>query len=155
MITPWSWAMSAIWSFLSLSYEYYLVWKNQPNTNIIWSEKSPKYENEYYSVWKNHPNTHTNIILFEKITRIWIRILFGLKKSPKYEYEYYSVWKYRPNTNTNIFVFEYYSNNIRIPNYLLTSGSVIFQGSFVVLHGFWPTQNNDKVPKPHPRPCQL
>ena len=69
----------------SLCYEYYLVWKNQPNTNIIRSEKSPKYEYEYYSVWKIHPNTNTNIIRFEKITRIRIRILFGLKKSPEYE----------------------------------------------------------------------
>ena len=57
-------------------------------------------------VWKNQPNT--NIIRSEK--------------SPEYEYEYYSVWKYRPNTNTNILVFEYYSNNIRIQNYSLTSG---------------------------------
>ena len=80
-----------------------------------------EYEYEYYSSSKKWPNTNTNIIRFEKITRIRIRILFGLKKSPEYEYEYYSVWKYRPNTNTNILVFEYYSNNIRIPNYSLTS----------------------------------
>ena len=80
-----------------------------------------EYEYEYYSVWKNHPNTNTNIIRFEKITWIRIRILFDLKKSREYEYEYYSVWKYQLNTNTNILVFEYYSNNIRIPNYLLTS----------------------------------
>ena len=40
---------------------YYLVSKNQPNTNIIRSEKSPEYEYEYE------------------------------KKSPEYEYEYYSV----------------------------------------------------------------
>ena len=78
-----------------------------------------EYKYEYYSSSKKWPNTNTNIIRFEKITRI--RILFGLKKSPEYEYEYYSVWKYRPNTNTNILVFEYYSNNIRIPNYSLTS----------------------------------
>ena len=45
---------------------------------------------------KNHPNTNTNIIRFEKFTRIQIQILvFGLK----------------------------YSNNIRIPNYSLTPDS--------------------------------
>ena len=57
---------------------------------------------------KNNPNT--NIIQFEKITRIRIRILFGLRKSPEYEYEYYSIWKYRPN---KIRIF-WYSNIIRI-----------------------------------------
>ena len=84
---------------------------------------------------KSWPNTNTNIIRFENIDRIRIQILFGLKKSTEYEYEYYSVWKYRPNTNTNIIWFEKitriririlvfglnYSNNIRIPNYSLTS----------------------------------
>ena len=33
-------------------------------------------------------NRNTNIIRFEKITRIRIRIIFGFKKSPEYEYEY-------------------------------------------------------------------
>ena len=47
-----------------------------------------EYEYEYYSVWKKQPNTNTNIIQFEKIDQIRIRILFGLKKSPEYEYEY-------------------------------------------------------------------
>ena len=61
---------------------------------IFGFEKSPEYEYEYYSVLKNHPNTNTNIIRFENITRIRIRIsLFGLN----------------------------YSNIIRIPNYSLTS----------------------------------
>ena len=69
-----------------------------------------------------------------------IQILFGLKKSTEYEYEYYSGWKNRPNTNTNIIRFENidriririlvfgpnYSNNIRIPNYSLTSELVGF-----------------------------
>ena len=110
-----------------------MVWKNQPNTNIIRSEKSPEYEYEYekkspeyeykyYSVWKIHPNTNTNIIQFEKIIRIRIRILFGLRKSPEYKYEYYSVSKSRPNTNTNTSIRLKYSNNIRIPKYSLTSG---------------------------------
>ena len=84
--------------------------------NFIWSEKINLIQ--ILLGLKNHPNTNMN---FKKITRIRIRILFGLKKSPEYEYEYYSVWKYRPNTNTNILVFEYYSNNIRITNYSLTS----------------------------------
>ena len=90
-----------------------------------------EYEYEYYSSSKKWPNTNTNIIRFEKITRIRIRILFGLKKSPEYEYEYYSVWKYQPNTNTNILVFEYYSNNIRIPNYSLTSGIKACKGTLL------------------------
>ena len=68
-----------------------------------------EYEYEYYSVrkrrqsmniiWfeKKQPNTNMTIIRFEKITRIRIRILvFGLN----------------------------YSNNIRIPNYSLTSATL-------------------------------
>jgi len=77
------------------------------------------------------PNTNTNIIRVPKNDRIRIRILFGLKKSPEYEYEYYSVWKYQPNTNTNILVFEYYSNNIQIPNYSLTSGIKACKGTLL------------------------
>ena len=96
-----------------------------------------EYEYEYYSTFQKWPNTNTNIIRFEKGDRIRIRILFGLKKATEYEYEYYSVWKNRPNTNTNIICLEKitriririlvfslnYSNNIRIPNYSLTSSS--------------------------------
>ena len=90
--------------------------------NIIWSEKINLIQ--ILLGLKNHPNTNTNIIRFENITRIRIRILFGLKKSPEYEYEYYSVCKNHPNTNTNIIRFEnidriririfWYSNIIRI-----------------------------------------
>ena len=47
-----------------------------------------EYEYEYYSVWKKQPNTNKNIIRFEKIDRIRLQILFGLEKSPEYEYEY-------------------------------------------------------------------
>ena len=103
-----------IWFEKSTKYEYryYSVWKNYPNTNTSirsqlfkwylntelfaylchsWGSSrhcswGPSYE--YYSVWKNRPNTNTNIIRFENIDRIRIRILFGLKKSPEYEYEY-------------------------------------------------------------------
>ena len=117
-------------------YEYYLAWKNCPNTNTntsiiysntelfahlcqswgsswhhswgpsykcysVWRKKLTEYKYEYYSVWKYWPNTNTNIIRFEKIDRIRIRILFGLKISTEYEYEYYSAWKNHPNTNTN------------------------------------------------------
>ena len=66
--------------------------------NIIWCEKINLIQ--IILGLKTHPNTNTNIekiqpntniILFEKITRIRIRILFGLKKSPEYEYEYYLV----------------------------------------------------------------
>ena len=68
--------------------------KFQQNMNGIRKKIPNEYEYEYYSVWKNHPNTNTNIIRFEKITWIRIRILeVGLN----------------------------YSNNFRIPNYLLTS----------------------------------
>ena len=56
--------------------------------NIIWSEKINLIQ--ILLGLKNHPNTNTNIIRFEKITRIRIRILFGLKISTEYEYEYYS-----------------------------------------------------------------
>ena len=110
-----------------------------------WSLFFVIYNGDHHDIIHGVP--HTNIIRFEKIDRIRIRILFGLKKSTEYEYEYYSVWKYRPNTNTNIIRFEKitriririlvfglnYSNNIRIPNYSLTSGQLpkgfIFQHS--------------------------
>merc|ERR1711873_29410 len=72
--------------------------------NIIWSEKINRIQILFGL--KNHPNTNTNIIRFEKFTRIRIRILFGLQKSPEYEYEYYLVCKNHPNTNTNIIRFE-------------------------------------------------
>ena len=64
--------------------------------NIIWSEKinliqillGPKnHPNMNTNIKKIHPNTNTNIIRFEKIDRIQIQILLGLKKSPEYEYE--------------------------------------------------------------------
>ena len=57
--------------------------------NIIWSEKINLIQ--ILLGLKNHPNTNTNIIRFEKITRIRIRILFGLKISTKYEYEYFGI----------------------------------------------------------------
>ena len=51
--------------------------------------KSINAEQNMYSISKKFPaNTNTNIIRFEKIDRIRIRILFGLKKSPEYKYEY-------------------------------------------------------------------
>ena len=106
-------------------YEYYSTfqkWANM-NTSII--------------RFKNRPNTNTNIICFEKGDRIQIQISFGLKKASEYEYEYYSLWKKQPNTNANIIRFENIDririririlvfginnlNNIRIPNYSLTS----------------------------------
>ena len=124
VITPWSWAMSAKWSFFSkgtgqesskgmcttctkqLSVPggttsalqnhlkkntlFVFVWKITLLWILFGLKKSTEYR--YYSVWK--------------ITRIRIRILFGLKNSPEYEYEYYSVWKNHPNTNTNIIRFE-------------------------------------------------
>ena len=74
--------------------------------NIIWSEKINLIQ--ILLGLKNHPNTNTNIIRFEKITRIRIWILFGLNN--------------HLNTNTNIIRFEnidririfWYSNIIRI-----------------------------------------
>ena len=47
-----------------------------PHTNVIRFEE------------KSWPNTNTNIIRFENIDRIRIRILFGLKILTEYEYEY-------------------------------------------------------------------
>ena len=84
-----------------------------------------KYEFSSKGEWYSEKNSQ----------RIRIRILFGLRKSAEYEYEYYSVLKNHPNTNTNTIRFENiyriririlvfgpnYSNNIRIPNYSLTS----------------------------------
>ena len=86
-----------------------------------------KYEFSSKGEWYSEKNSQ----------RIRIRILFGLRKSAEYEYEYYSVLKNHPNTNTNTIRFENiyriririlvfgpnYSNNIRIPNYSLTSVS--------------------------------
>ena len=94
--------MNIIWSEKIKLIQILLGLKNHPNTNIkkihpntntniIRLKKSPEYEYEYYSVWKNHPNTNTNIIRFEKITRIRIQILFGLKISTEYEYEYFGI----------------------------------------------------------------
>ena len=60
------------------------------------------------------PNTNTNIIRFEKINRIQMQILFGLKKSTEYEYKYYLVWKNQPNMNTNIIRSPLLSNMRRI-----------------------------------------
>ena len=57
--------------------------------NIIWSEKINLIQ--ILLGLKNHPNTNTNIIRFEKITQIRIRILFGLKISTEYEYEYFGI----------------------------------------------------------------
>ena len=57
--------------------------------NIIWSEKINLIQ--ILLGLKNHPNTNTNIIRFEKITRIRIRILFDLKISTEYEYEYFGI----------------------------------------------------------------
>ena len=57
--------------------------------NIIWSEKINLIQ--ILLGLKNHPNTNTNIIRFEKITRILIQILFGLKILTKYKYEYFGI----------------------------------------------------------------
>ena len=67
--------MNIIWSEKIKLIQILLGLKNHPNTNIK----------------KIHPNTNTNIIRFEKITRIRIRILFGLKISTEYEYEYFGI----------------------------------------------------------------
>ena len=74
--------MNIIWSEKINLIQILLGLKNHPNTNT--------------NIKQIHPNTYTNIIRFEKITRIRIRILFGLKKATEYEYEYYLVWKKSP-----------------------------------------------------------
>ena len=98
--------------------EYYLVWKNRPNTNtnIIQFEKS-----KYYSAWKKQPNT--NIIRFEKIDRIRIQILFSLKKSPEYEYEYY----YWASTIRIIFKYWIIRSPLPVMRFIITS----FMGSLI------------------------
>ena len=99
---------------IEYEYEYYSDWKNRPNTNtnIIRIEKIIKIQIRILVFGLNYSNNiqipnywltsashevhhdiihgvpHTKIIRFEKIDRIRIRILFGLKKSPEYEYEY-------------------------------------------------------------------
>ena len=69
--------MNIIWSEKINLIQILLGLKNHPNTNT--------------NIKKNRPNTNTNIIRFEKITRIRIRILFGLKISTEYEYEYFGI----------------------------------------------------------------
>ena len=88
------------YSLTSASHEVH-SWGPSYKCYSIWGKKLTEYKYEYYSVWKYWPNTNTNIIRFEKIDQIRIRILFGLKISTEYEYEYYSAWKNHPNTNTN------------------------------------------------------
>ena len=69
--------MNTIWSEKINLIQILLGLKNHPNTNR--------------NIKTNHPNTNTNIIRFEKITRIRIRIFFGLKISTEYEYEYFGI----------------------------------------------------------------
>ena len=69
--------MNIIWSEKINLMQILLGLKNHPNTNT--------------NMKKIHPNTNMNIIRFEKITRIRIRILFGLKISIEYEYEYFRI----------------------------------------------------------------
>ena len=56
------------------------------NTNIIRFQKTTRIRIRIIFGLKNYPNTNTNNIRFEKVTRIRIRIIFGFKKSPEYEY---------------------------------------------------------------------
>ena len=94
--------MNIIWSEKINQIQILLGLKNHPNTNIkknhpntnmniIRFEKITRIRIRILFGLKNHPNTNTNIIRGEKITRIRTRILFGLNKSPEYEYKYYSV----------------------------------------------------------------
>ena len=83
------------YSLTSASHEvHHDIIHGVPHTNVIRFEE------------KSWPNTNTNIIRFENIDRIRIRILFGLKKATEYEYIHHSVWKNGPNTNTNIIWLE-------------------------------------------------
>ena len=86
--------------------------------NIIWSEKINLIQ--ILLGLKNHLNTNTNI---KKITRIRIRILFGLKILTEYEYEYFG---------------------IRIPNYSLTSAGVVNVWVVNVLQSFQMTVKNSQ-----------
>ena len=75
------------YSLTSASHEVH-SWGPSYECYSIWGKKLTEYKYEYYLVWKYWPNTNTNIIRFEKINRIRIRILFGLKILTEYEYEY-------------------------------------------------------------------
>ena len=119
----WLWYMRMICSFgaqSSFGSGEYLKKNTHP---LIFSEDWLIQSSEKWQIFKcpliKSINAQQNMYSIQKK----IPAVFGLRKSPEYEYEYYSIWKYRPNTNTNILVFEYYSNNIRIPNYSLTSAS--------------------------------
>ena len=142
-------------------------------------KKSPKYE--YYLVWKNRPNTNTSIRpqLFEyriirlplslmgfimtSFMRSLILILFGLKKLTKYEYEYYSVSKNRPNTNTNIIRLEkitriririlVFASTIQIIFQYWIIRSPLFTG-FMALSGTCPSSGTTPIEN-RPRPPVL
>ena len=66
----------------------YSIRKKFPaNTNTIRFEKITRIRIRIIFGLKKLPNTNTNNIRFEKITRIRMRIIFGLQKSPEYKYE--------------------------------------------------------------------
>ena len=82
--------------YLSTSWQYcfkQLLLKRTSGCLQRWANSvlRTEYEYEYCLSSKKWPNTNTNIIRFEKITRIRIRILFGLKISTEYEYEYFGI----------------------------------------------------------------
>ena len=84
-----------------------------------------EYEYEYYLVLKNRPNTNMNIIRFENIDLIQIRILFVLKKSSKYEYEY----KYLASTIRIIFKYRIIRSPLPVMRFIMTS----FMGSLILI----------------------
>ena len=73
---------------LHLSAVIRVLWGRDFGISFLVHQKYIKAQQNMYSIRKKFPaNTNTNTIRFEKITRIRIRIIFGLKKLPEYEYE--------------------------------------------------------------------
>ena len=62
---------------------------------------------------------YTNIIWFEKSIRIRIRILFGLENQPNTNI----IWLEKIDRIRILVLGLNYSNNVQIPNYLLTPAS--------------------------------
>ena len=104
----------------------YSIRKKFPaNTNTIRFEKITRIQIRIIFGLKNYPNMNTNNIRFEKIIRIRIRIIFGFKKSPKYEYEY----KYSASSIQKIFLYRI----IRSP----LSTRWKWTGVFYILHNMY------------------
>ena len=108
----------------------YSIRKKFPaNTNTIRFEKITRIRIRIIFGLKNYPNT--NNIRFEKITRIRIRIIFGFKKSAEYEYEY----EYKNSASSIQIIFEY--RIIRSPLFTSSTDVPTFSSSYFLLRDLW------------------